>query len=70
MATSIRPFAKPAAPGSVLGDHPLSKTIEILEMEYSRERRPELVLDIIAAIRSRYDFVDPLSTKPSQDIGR
>ncbi len=46
---------------NVFGDYPLANTVQELEGEYRQRRQPNIVLDIIAAIRSRYDFIDPLA---------
>ena len=55
---------------NVFGDYPLSKSVQQLEDEYKRRQVADLVLDIIAAIRSRYDFVDPLYTKQAQAVAK
>ena len=44
----------------VFGDHPLAKTVQQLEEEYRAGRSPAVVSSLVVAIRSRYDFVDPL----------
>jgi hydroxymethylpyrimidine pyrophosphatase-like HAD family hydrolase len=45
----------------VFGDHPLAKTVQQIEEEYRAGKSPGVVSSLVLAIRSRYDFVDPLS---------
>jgi len=46
---------------NVFGDYPLAKTVEQIESEYRAGKVSEAVPNLVEAIRSRYDFVDPLS---------
>lgn len=45
---------------NIFGDYPLAKSVRTLENEYKQRQSGDVVLDIVAIIRSRYDFVDPL----------
>ncbi len=45
---------------NVFGDHPLAQTVQHLEDEYRAGRKPDVIPSLAEAIRSRYDFVDPL----------
>lgn len=47
--------------GEVFGDYPLAKTVRQYEQDYISGRSSEIVPDLIQAIRSRYEFADPLS---------
>lgn len=45
---------------NVFGDHPLAQTVQHLEEEYRTRGMPDVIPSLAEAIRSRYDFVDPL----------
>jgi hydroxymethylpyrimidine pyrophosphatase-like HAD family hydrolase len=45
----------------IFGDHPLAKTVQKIEEEYRAGESPAVVSNLVVAVRSRYDFVDPLS---------
>jgi hydroxymethylpyrimidine pyrophosphatase-like HAD family hydrolase len=45
----------------IFGDHPLAKTVQKIEEEYRAGESPAVVSSLVVAVRSRYDFVDPLS---------
>ena len=45
---------------NVFGDHPLAQTVQHLEEEYRTGGKPDVIPSLAEAIRSRYDFVDPL----------
>ncbi len=45
---------------NVFGDHPLARTVQHLEKEYCAGGKPDVIPSLAEAIRSRYDFVDPL----------
>jgi hypothetical protein len=49
----------------VFGDAPLAKTVHRLENEYRAGARPDVVLSIAQAVRSRYDF--PLEIEPAPE---
>jgi hydroxymethylpyrimidine pyrophosphatase-like HAD family hydrolase len=46
---------------NVFGDYPLAKTVQQYEEDYRSGMISEVVSDLVEAIRSRYDFVDPLA---------
>jgi hypothetical protein len=46
---------------NVFGDYPLAKTVGQLESDYRTGNVSEAIPNLVEAIRSRYDFVDPLS---------
>jgi hydroxymethylpyrimidine pyrophosphatase-like HAD family hydrolase len=46
---------------NVLGDYPLAATVQRIEENYRKVETPEIVSSLVDAVRSRYDFVDPLS---------
>lgn len=45
---------------NVFGDHPLAQTVQRIEEEYRTGGKPDVIPNLAEAIRSRYDFVDPL----------
>ena len=45
----------------VFGDYPLAAAVEKIEKEYGTEKSADSAREISRAIRTRYDFVDPLS---------
>ena len=48
---------------NVFGDYPLAKTVRRLEEEYCAGKLPEVTSALLDAIRSRYDFTDPVGSK-------
>ena len=44
----------------IFGDHPLARDLRRLEDEYDRGTLPDVVESLVQAIRSRYEFVEPL----------
>jgi haloacid dehalogenase-like hydrolase/Helicase HerA, central domain len=46
---------------NVFGDYPLATTVRRIEEDYRKGEMPEIVSSLVDAVRSRYDFVDPLS---------
>jgi hydroxymethylpyrimidine pyrophosphatase-like HAD family hydrolase len=48
----------------VFGDAPLAEAVSRLEHQYVSGQRPDVVLGIVQAIRSRYDFPTPALTPP------
>jgi hydroxymethylpyrimidine pyrophosphatase-like HAD family hydrolase len=46
---------------NVFGDYPLAKTVEKLEEDYRAGKSSEVTPNLVNAIRSRYDFVNPAS---------
>jgi hypothetical protein len=45
----------------VFGDYPLAKTVRQLEESYRLSKSPDVLPSLVDAIRSRYEFVDPLA---------
>lgn len=52
----------------VFGDHPPAKTVQILEHAYRTENAPEILPNLVEAIRTRYDFIDPLLPRSSKRL--
>jgi hydroxymethylpyrimidine pyrophosphatase-like HAD family hydrolase len=51
----------------VFGDAPLANTVRRLENEYRAGVRPDVILGIAQAVRSRYDFPVSLQAAPSEE---
>jgi len=49
----------------VFGDYPLARTVQKIEQEYRTDKSPDILPNLIEAIRTRYDFVDPLFVRKS-----
>jgi len=46
---------------NVFGDYPLAKTVRLIEEESCNDQASDVASRIVQAIRSRYEFADPLS---------
>jgi hypothetical protein len=50
----------------VFGDSPLGKTVRLVEDQYRRGARPDVVIGITQAVRARYDFPPALAATPAE----
>jgi len=46
----------------VFGDYPLARTVRNFENEYRAKKPSDVLQNLVEVIRTRYDFVDPLSS--------